>query len=65
MKNFTHLHVKMIKLYSLFILNKIILKIISLHCYYSFLTKQIYKDVNILMFLTYTKIVFFLNIYNL
>ena len=60
MKNLTHLHVKKVKLYSLFILNKILLKIIILHYYYSFLIKQIYKDVNILMFLTYTKIVYIL-----
>ena len=62
MKNLTHLYVK---LYSLFILNKILLKLIILYCYYyySFLIKN-YEDVNILMFLTYTKIMYFYKRYN-
>ena len=62
MKNLTHLYVK---LYSLLILNKILLKLIILYCYYhySFLIKN-YEDVNIIMFLTYTKIIYFYKRYN-
>ena len=55
MKNLTYLHVKKLKLYLFFILNKILLKIIIIH----FLKKN-YKDVNILIFLTYTKIAYFI-----
>ena len=54
MKNLTYLHVKKLKLYLLFILNKILLKIIIIHFFLN------YKDVNILIFLTYTKIIYFI-----
>ena len=47
-KNLTHLYIKKIKFYLLFILNKILLTIS-----YSFLTKEKCKDVNSLMFLVY------------
>ena len=59
MKTLIHLHINKVKLYLLFILNKILLKIIILNYYYSFLIKNIYKDVNILMSLIYTKIVYY------
>ena len=55
MKILTYLHVKKLKLHSLFILNKILLKIIIIH-----FLKFFYKDVNILIFLTYTKIIYFI-----
>ena len=55
-KKLAHLYVKKLKLYSLFILNKILLTISIIH----FNKKKIYKDVNILMFLIYNKIVYFL-----
>ena len=54
MKNLTYLHVKKLKLYLLFILNKILLKIIIIHFFLN------YKDVNIIIFLTYTKIIYFI-----
>ena len=44
MKNLTHLHVKKIKFYLLFILNKILLKIIILDYYLIFNMKE--KKIN-------------------
>ena len=52
-KNLTYLYVKKVKLYSLFILNKILLQLVL------FIFKQKkYIGVKILMFLTYNKIVY-------
>ena len=62
MKNLTYLNVK---LYSLLILNKNIVINYYYYYYYSFLTKKFNKDVNILMFLTYNKIIYFYKKYNL
>ena len=46
----------------LFKIKYYILKIIILtYYYYSFLIKKNYKDVNVFMFLTYNKIVYFFN----
>ena len=52
-KNLTYLYVKKVKLYSLFILNKILLQLVL------FIFKQKKNiGVKILMFLTYNKIVY-------
>ena len=56
-KKLAHLYVKK-KLYSLFILNKILLTISIIH--FNKIKNKKYKDVNILMFLIYNKIVYFL-----
>ena len=50
---------KKVKFYSLFILDTILLNFLILNYYYLFSNKKIYQDVNILMFLTYTKIIYF------
>ena len=54
-----HLHVKKVKLYSLFILNKILLKIImTIPIQQKRNQLWFYKDVNIYIFLTCTKILY-------
>ena len=53
-KNLTYLYVKNVKLYSLFILNKILLQLVL----FIFKQKKKYIGVKILMFLTYNKIVY-------
>ena len=57
-KKLAHLYVKKVKLYSLFILNNILLKSSIIQFNKNKVKK--YKNVNILIFLIYIKIVYFL-----
>ena len=57
-KKLAHLYVKKVKLYSLFILNNILLKSSIIQFNKNKIKK--YKNVNILIFLIYNQIVYFL-----